>query len=110
MLVGEPNSAFSAEAFAIVRRRSDTCFTRARFQKPDHGHYGAPQADASHSVHYSRQFAFTPLALTKSAFTLSSFFKWASSSAGVRASGSTPSVVSISCTLGAWIAFINVSR
>jgi hypothetical protein len=57
----------------------------------------------------SRQFAFTPVALTKSAFTLSSFLTCASSSAGVRTSGSTPSVASFSCMLGAWIAF-NVSR
>src|SRR5260221_11022320 len=48
----------------------------------------------------SRQFAFTPVALTKAAFMLSSFLICASSSAGVRTSGSTPIVVSLSCTVG----------
>ena len=56
-----------------------------------------------------RQFAFTPVALTKAAFMLSSFLTCASSSAGVRTSGSTPIVVSLSCTLGTCMAF-NVSR
>jgi hypothetical protein len=45
-----------------------------------------------------RQFAFTPVALTKAAFMLSSFL-----------SGSTPIVVSFSCTLGVCMAF-NVPR
>jgi hypothetical protein len=54
----------------------------------------------------SRQFAFTPVALTKAAFMLSSFLICASSFAGVRTSGSTPIVVSCSCTWGACMAFI----
>jgi hypothetical protein len=53
----------------------------------------------------SRQFAFTPVALTKAAFMLSSFLIYTSSSAGVRTSGSTPIVLSFSCTLDACIAF-----
>jgi len=56
-----------------------------------------------------RQFAFTPVALTKAAFVLSSFLICASSSAGVKTSGSTPIVASFSCTFGASMAF-NVSR
>src|SRR5262245_15122642 len=55
------------------------------------------------------QFAFTPVALTKAAFMLSSFLICASSSAGVRTSGSTPIVVSFSCTLGVCMDF-NVPR
>src|SRR5262245_65863747 len=39
------------------------------------------------------QFAFTPVALTKAAFMLSSFLIFASSSAGVRTSGYRPIVV-----------------
>src|SRR5262249_28299560 len=57
----------------------------------------------------SRQFAFTPVALTKAAFMLSSFLICASSSAGVKTSGSTPIIASFSCTVGTCMAF-NVAR